>query len=341
MTYYNDKLSLVVDSLDNTSLFMISNRNILKHYFDKELNAMNKEIIVEGVFLEYSTSIDKNDNIYLVYQDMSFNLILTQLKGRKLEKTILSDKPISELYYLELIINEKPHIFYYKSLKESKKQYGIYHSYFNGKDWVISIVDKINVNQLLNPMRIIKKEKEIILAYYDKIEDEQIYIKSFNISTEQWERKIQLTSSKNSKLYIDILLKDEKLNLVYSEFQRGNLIIKYERFNYINNKVVKEKEHKLSKLENPQEGTLIYYDKKLWVVWIEYDNVMSRYSEDNGETWSSIYLWKESKREDIVKYNFSRENKKDENILNHSFGRINPAIKLIGFGDLEGVTKIE
>lgn len=340
LAYFSDKLSLVADSLNNVNLFMLSDRKIFQHYFHKELNSMNKKIIVEEAFLEYNTSIDEEDNIYLVHQDMSFNLILTILKDEKLEITILKDKLISEVYYLNIIMdNKNPHIFYFQSLVESEKQYGLYHHYFNGLNWTTKIVDKINVDQLLNPMKIIKNEKELIIAYYDKIKDEQIYMNTFNLEKEEWRDKIRLTTSKNSKLYVDILLKEEKLNLVYSEFKEGNLIIKYERFNYANK--IGEKEKILSNLENPQDPILIYYDEKLWTVWIEHDNVMSRYSIDYGSTWSPIYLWNESKGKDIVKYKFSKASNLGENILNYSFGKINPDIRLIGFGDLDETREID
>lgn len=340
MTYFSDNLSLVADSLDNINLFMLSDRKIFQHYFQKELNSMNKKIIAEEVFLEYNTSIDDEDNIYLVYQNMSLDLILIILKGEKTQIIGLKDKLIGEVYYLDIIIhNHKPHIFYFQSLVASEKQYGLYHHYFNGVDWTTKIVDKINVDKILNPMRIINNGKELIVAYYDKIKDEQIYMKTFSLEKEEWEDKIQLTTGINSKLYVDILLKEDKLNLVYSQFKEGNLIIKYERFNY-KNKIV-EKEKILSNIDNPQDPILIYYDEKLWIAWIEYDCVISRYSVDYGNTWSPMYLWNESKEEDIVKYKFYKMSKLGKNILNYSFGKINPDIRLIGFGSLDGAREMD
>ncbi len=88
---------------------------------------------------------------------------------------------------------------------------------------------------------------------------------------------------------------EDKINLVYSQYYEGNLIIKYERFNYRDGKIDKEKEEILSNPEDAQEPILIYYEEKLWVVWLEYENILSRYSDDYGTTWSSIYLWDESK----------------------------------------------
>ena len=180
----------------------------------------------------------------------------------------------------------------------------------------------------------------MIIAYYDKVEGEQIYMKSFNFDKRKWGEKLKLTDDEAPKLNLDILLKEEKLNLVYSQYDEGNLIVRYKRFGYKDGITTREIDEILSNPDNSQEPTLIYYEEKLWVVWIEYDNVMSRYSADYGTTWSPIYLWNESKGNTIVRYKFYNASQVDKNAVNYSFGKIDPDIKFIGFGPLEDVTEI-
>ena len=341
MAYFNDKLLLVSDSLDNINFFRLNDGKIIQHYFDNKLQVMSKKVVAKEAFLEYDASIDEEDGMYLVHQNMHFDLVLTLLKDEEIETIKLTGEPGSEVYYLNIISNGKEiHIFYSTLLAESEKQYRIYHHYFNGADWMTNIIDEINVRELLNPLRIINNDKELIIAYYDKIEDEQIYMKSFDFDGAKWGEKIKLTQGESSKLYVDILLKEDKLNLVYSEYYEGNLIVKYERFSYTGGNIQEEKEEILSNPENPQEPILIYYNEKLWVVWVEYENVMSRYSIDKGTTWSPIYLWNESKDNDIVRYKYCNASNVDNNILNHSFGKIHPEITFLGFGSLDNTTQI-
>ena len=257
-----------------------------------------------------------------------------------METIKLTGESIPEVYYLDIILNDKePHIFYCILLPGIERKYRIYHHYFNGKDWITNIVDEIKTNKLLNPIKVIKYDKELVIGYFDKYEEENICIKSFNLEQKEWGRKIQLTNNSMPMLYIDMLLIDEKLNLVYCQHD-GNMTVKYERFNYKNNIVQKEIEKVLSNEENPQYPTLIYFEKKLWITWIEYENVMSRYSDDNGSTWSPIYLWNESKYNDIVRYKYCNLLNIEDNILNHSFGRIYPDITFLGFGALDNTTEI-
>ena len=78
------------------------------------------------------------------------------------------------------------------------------------------------------------------------------------------------------------------------------------------------KEKDISNPGNCQFPTLIYHGKVLWICWVEYNYVASRYSEDNGNTWSDAYLWNESKTEDIVRHKYISNI--NNNILNYSFG---------------------
>ena len=340
MTFFKDKMIIVTDSSKNINLFRLVDKELNRYYFDNKTQILNKMKVGKKVFLEYNASIDKEDYIYLIYQDMSFDLILTLLRDREMETIKLTEKPIPEIYYLDIILNDKePHIFYFILLSEIEKKYRIYHHYFNGVDWITNVVDEIKVDKLLNPMKVIKNNNEIIIGYYDNKEEEQMYIKSFDLKEKKWGEKIQLTNNPIPMLYIDFLLIRDKLNLVYCQYDE-NIVVKYERFNYKDGLVQKEVEKVLSNEENSRHPILIYYEEKIWVVWIEYENIMSRYSDDGGSTWSPIYLWNESKSNDIVKYKYCNSLEVDNNILNYSFGKIRPDISFIGFGPLANITEI-
>jgi hypothetical protein len=340
MSFFNDRMAIVSDSLNNISLFRLVDGEIIQYYFDINTKYVSKKKIANKVFLEYNVAIDEENYIYLLYQDMSFNLILTLLKNGEIETIKLTEEPIPEVYNLDIIINEKePHIFYCILLSKAENKYRIYHHYFNGVDWITNIVEEIKVAKLLNPMKIIKNDTKLILGYYDKEEEENIYIKNFDLKNKKWGEKLQLTNNPTQMLYIDFLLVKGKLHLTYCQYD-GNIIVKYERFNYKDNLVEKEKEKILSNEENAQLPTLIFYEDKLWVVWIEYENIMSRYSTDNGTTWSPIYLWNESKTNDIIRYKYCDLSNERENILNYSFGKIYPHMTFVGFGPLENTTEI-
>lgn len=341
MAYFNDKLLLISDSHENIDVFRLLKGKITRYHFNYETQKQYEKVIAKEVFLEYDGSIDENDTIYIICQDKSFDLILILLKKNKdMEVVKLTEEPIPEVYYLNIILdNDKPHIFYFILTSKIEKKYRIYHHYFTGGEWITNKVDEIKVRELLNPLKIFRADNEIILSYYNKIGDEQIYIKKFDLNKEKWEEKIRLTDDEKNKLYLDFVVGKDKIHLTYCQYEEGNLVVKYERYSYDNVLLRKEVEEKISNIENPQDPTLIYYEDRLWIVWIEYENVMSRYSDDFGNTWSPIYLWKESKGKDIVRYKYNKLNNEGI-ILNYSFGKIDSDISFIGFGVLDNTIEI-
>lgn len=341
MAYFNDKLLLISDSHENIDVFRLLKGKITRYNFNYETQKQYEKVIAKEVFLEYDGSIDENDTIYIICQDKSFDLILILLKKNKdMEVVKLTEEPIPEVYYLNIILdNDKPHIFYFILTSKIEKKYRIYHHYFTGGEWITNKVDEIKVRELLNPLKIFRADNEIILSYYNKIGDEQIYIKKFDLNKEKWEEKIRLTDDEKNKLYLDFVVGKDKIHLTYCQYEEGNLVVKYERYSYDNVLLRKEVEEKISNIENPQDPTLIYYEDRLWIVWIEYENVMSRYSDDFGNTWSPIYLWKESKGKDIVRYKYNKLNNEGI-ILNYSFGKIDSDISFIGFGVLDNTIEI-
>lgn len=341
MAYFNDKLLLISDSYENIDLFRLLEGKIIRYHFNYETQKHYEEIVAEEASLEYDGSIDNKNTIYIIHQDKRFHLILTLIKrDGRIESFKLTEEPILEVYYLNLIMDDDiPHIVYFVLLPGMEKRYRIYHHYFTGEEWITNIVDDILVRELLNPLKVFKAEKEIILGYYNKIRDEQIYIKKFNLDRKEWGKKIKLTHVEANKLYLDFFVNEASIHLTYCQYIEGNLVVKYERFSYANNSLKKEVEEIISNPENGQEPTLIYYEGRLWVVWIEYENILSRYSEDYGNTWSPIYLWKESRENHIVRYKYEKIENKDI-ILNYSFGKITPEIGFIGFGPISNTEEI-
>ncbi len=343
MTFFNDKLSVVSDSLDNILLFRREEGNISLNLFNNKTKISTKEEIVKGILQEYDVSIDSKGDIYLTYQDDTMNLVLTILRGDgdDREDVKLTAEPIPEVYDLHILNNkEEPHIIYFIMLPDERKRYRMYHHYFNGDEWITHIVDEVRVKQILNPMKIIKENDKIILGYYKYEEQEEIYYKEFDLDKKQWMNSLPLTNNGADRLYLDMLKDEDHVHLTYSEYYNGNFIVKYEKFSYGTDGFKKDMEEILSNEENPSNPTLIYYEDKMWIAWIEYDNVMSRYSENGGLTWSPIYLWNESKEADIVRYKCLNKDNKDNIILNHYFGRVNPEIVFIGFGSVENATEV-
>jgi len=342
LTYYKDRVSLLSDSYDNVDLFRLVDKEIIRYHFNKRISKNVQLTVAMDVNKEYDVCIDEKNTIYLAYQNLNNDIMLAIIHDDRINKIRLAETSVNEVYYINVVCNDgEPHIFYFRPEKGKAKKYKLYHNYINDKEWIVDVVDEIEVRELLNPFVVYSTKREIITAYYDyDIQGEQIYIKSFNFKDNKWGEKIKLTDSENHKLYVDLICINNKLHLTYCQYEEGNLIVKYDRFNYVDGHIIKEMDEEISNLGSHQDPTLIYFDNKLWISWIEYEKVYSRYSDDNGNTWSSIYLWKESINKSIVRYKYSNCDENNEAIFNYSFGKIKDDIKFIGFGPLENVEEI-
>jgi hypothetical protein len=302
---------------------------------------------VEDCTLEFDATIDEKDNIYLIYQkkDGKIALILLSRPSNLWETTILQELDSLPIINLNLILyKETIHVIYCIPSIESNRLYSIYHYFYNALEWKKLQLGEICIKKLLNPFQIIKQEDKLVMGFYNLINnEEQIFIKEFDIKKEEWENTVQLTYSFNDKLYLDLMMiEDEVLHLTYSQYHQGNLVIKYEKYKIMENKSSKLMESVLSNDANCSHPTFVKYGDKLWTIWTEYDQVVSSFTSDSGLTWSPIYLWKESKEKNFFRYKFGTNNPKlkDYCKLNYTFGKDYPEFSFMGFGPLQEVVEV-
>lgn len=343
MSFYNDNISVINDSFENIYVIQWSEGKISLLYFDKASQSSERKELIDGVQEDYSVEIDSEDNIYLLTQSIDGYLNLSTIKeNSKNVIANLTDKPIPIAFNLNIFFDEHLHIIYSIMLDDFKNTYRIYHHVLEDNKWISHEVDDIKVDKLLNPFILGNIDDKLVICYYDFIiDEEEIFFKMFDMESNNWSEKIKLTSGFSSKLYIDFIYYKGKMHLVYSEYFEGNLVVKYERFRIEENKVIKEVEKVLSNPENCSYPIIVVYENKLWIVWVEYDSIVSRYSEDQGQSWSNLYLWKESKKEDIVRYKFVDNGKYKKSIkFNYSFGKVFPTVEFIGFGPLVNTMEV-
>lgn len=339
MAFYNDKGYIINDSLSNVHVILESKNFIKLYTFNAEKNKSKETILVEEKINEFDVTIDNNDIMYLVYQTVDGSLWLLTINNGEINKSILIEGPVQRMYNLNIFIGDDINIIYCVPSEKTKDEYRILHHCYNGEEWQTLEVGNIKVREIINEFAIVKSENNIILTYYNvKDNYEQIYIKAFDLIDKKWGKSIQLTNSQNNKLYLDIFIKPQNLlHLVYSEYDGGNLHIKYCKFEICENKILLKSESYLSDPCNCSYPTFIFEEEKLWIVWTEYNHLISLYSLDYGDTWSKTYHWSESEKYDFLRYKFLSNNKNVNKFykFNYSFGKVYPEISFIGFGNLE------
>ncbi len=343
MAFSNQSSCIITDSKSNMYNLLWANNNIELIFFDKLLGNVEKKTILRDCMEEFDTYINEEDIINIVFQKHNGNIKLLTNKNGVWGSEILVTESKTKAYNFNIVnYDNKVHIFYCLPYRENKRKYSLYHCYTEEGKWTINNLGSIIRKDVLNPMQTLIFNNEIVLGYFDLVDDvEQLFVKKYSLHDNKWSIGMQLTTNMNKKMYLDMISVKNDLYVSYSESFEGNLVIKYEKYDTMNN-FKKLDERILSNSSNCSYPTLIVFDNKLWNVWTEYENVMSVYAEDTGLNWSEPYLWRESKHGIFVRYKFCTNEDKIKKAykLNHSFGKIYPDIAFLGFGNLDKAVKV-
>ncbi|HHY90403.1 MAG TPA: hypothetical protein GX503_01935 [Clostridiales bacterium] len=345
MPFYNQRNVLLYDRSENVYHFRWNEGKIQYTYFDQQLGRYNTSTLVEDCALEFDAVIDERDHIYFIYQRTDGNLLLMVYSGDEWNTSLLGEFQKGNIANLNILEHQgKIHILYCVSDDEENRLYHVYHHFYEEGSWKSNSLGEIRTKGILNPFQFIKHKEYLIFGFYNLVnQEEQIFIKWFNTIEAQWESTMRLTNNFNGKLYLDILvLKDGVLHLAYSEYVEGNLVIKYEKYKIEESKASKISEHVLSNPANASYPSFVAQADKLWVVWTEYDQVMSCFTVDQGLTWSQPYLWKETKEYKFFRYKFYTNNERIQNYyqLSHAFGKDYPEFSFVGFGDIQNAVEV-
>ncbi len=336
MTFYNNRAAIAHINEEELYLFRNINNQIVMDYYNYNEGNI-QETIIKDALSEFDIMINKDNEIYLIYQNIQNDLCLLTINKKVINNITLNQEKLPKIFELNILESLNHTSIIYLVLQSEKEGiFEIHHHILNFEDWVNYHVEDIKIDKLLNPIKILKNKKNIILCYYY---ENQICIKEFNLLSMEWKESIVLTDNKE-KLYLDLLKDGNYTHLIYSEYNNENLRIKYVRHLYDNDSIIKEKEEVLSYEGNPSNSTLIIEDNIIWAIWNESSNLFSRYSLDRGDTWSSTYIWKESRFADITRYKYITNTIKENIILDYAFGTIYPDIKFLGFGPLNKVEEI-
>lgn len=339
MTFYTDKWTIAKINLENMILVRKSNDNILLERIVGDTSINSKELLAKDILEEYDLAIDPPNNIYLIYQNREMHLILNVIRDRKKEEIRLTSDPISEVFNLNIIVKGKDvHIIYLIKLEDERGKYRILHHYYDGNAWDTYIVEDITSNKVLNPIKLIEIEGNLLLSYYSN--DTEIKLKEFNLDKLEWSNEIKLVATPSDKLFLDLLKIEDLIHLSYCEFIDGNLVIKYERLLYSDGNLIKYNEESISNEGTPSYPTIILFENKLWITWVELNKIMSRYSEDKGNSWGPIYMWNNSKNIDFVRYKYLSMVPEKNILLNNSFGKTYPEVVFMGFGPTDKAVEI-
>lgn len=324
--FFHDKVILVEDN--NTAIYLIRKikNEIVLQYYGKESVEMTQKVLVDDAIGEFDMDYYNND-LYLVYKNRNKQLALLNMDDRDTEITVFVEDIVGGTFELNLINSKnRKNIIYIEEIPGDELSYNIKHVLIEDNKIEDYLVAKIETHYFINPIKTIIDNNNLIIAYYYKNE---ICIKEFNHSLKSWSASTIITDNKN-KLYLDFIKTGNYLHLVYCDFHDENFLIKYERFSIDDNYTTKDVELNISDYGNNTDPILIYHQNKLWIVWKGTEQLLSKYSENNGKTFSDLNTLNISKSVHMVKYKYVTNIKREGIVIQNSYGSYYPEISFMG-----------
>ena len=344
MAFVNTYSSIVIDSKGDIYNFKLTTQGVELIVHEKSRGGFNKSLVVEGKISEYDLSINQSDEIDIICKKYDGSLSIYSLSnGSWIESKILQETDGDICGVKILAVDESKHIFYYKKSTDDSKRLNIYHHYIKRGKWSSNLIKDVYRSPIIKPIEIIKDKGSLTIGYYDLGENsEDIFIQMFDIASESWGQVINVTNDAANKLYLDLIKIDDHFHIAYSEYEDENLIIKHRKLKISSEEVELVSEETLSNQTNCTYPTFVYATDVLWITWTEYESVVSAYSKDQGDTWSSPYVWSESKKGDFIRCKFetTKEELKENYKMNYSFSKTYPELSFLGFGNLSGATEL-
>lgn len=324
--FYKDKIILIEKSNQGLYLFRKVKNEIIMYSFLTESGNVTQRIILDDSYGEFDVELN-NQSINIIYKNTKQDLILLDLENKRVLNVAKGLREVT--YELNMINIEKTNnILFIEKGQGENLTYYLKHILIEDKNNIETyIVDKIKTYNFISPLKVIKSKNNILAAYYYL---NQICIKEFDTETRSWSASTTLTDNQN-KLYLDIIRGDKNLHLVYSDFTDENFKIKYKKYLINAGNIMIETEQDITDYGNNVDPILVYHLGKLWIIWRGTNMLFSRYSTDNGNSFSDIISWNESKTAQMVKYKYKTDLNDSDNIIDYPFGSFYPELKFIGF----------
>ncbi len=345
MGFMNIHDALIMDDKENIYSFYMYEKKIKMILYDKNTDKAIRRVIINDCLDEYDSAISEDGKIYLVCQKLEGSIVLVSIDGYSQEEHLLAEQFDSKLRNINIkLIGDQIHIIYCLESNEGNNMFRIYHHRLINDEWDTNVVSDITIRDILNPISIIKLQDDIAIGYYDLVDNaEQVFINIYSIANSKWSDKLQITTDNSTKMYLDMIShKNNEIDLCYSKLVEGNFVVTYEKYSILNEEITKIAEHMLSNPANCMYPTFMYSGGALWTIWIEYNGLLSCFTEDGGLTWSSPYSWRDSNKADFARYKFSTNNSDINDVynFNYGFGTYGESTSFIGFGDIEAAVEV-
>lgn len=317
--YFKSKNYLIENSkLEHYYFYKTEEKSIYYNFYENNILIEENICLVENEALDFSTDIDKNDNIHMVYINNEGKLIYHLFKNSKwIKHTLLSLNIKSNIYNnLKLkIIKNNIHIFFSNCNLINPNIWTIQHMVSSKKGWEKRNVISFASSSLVPPYTLDCDKFGTIYLLYKNYNNKEnhIYLTSTNITLNKWTKhpnKISDDNSNNSHPYIFIDSKDTA-HIAWCSLSNNNFKLNYKILGTNHNKKTLIESINLPSISSNSTHPMIFEkNSKLFLVYRQNGILKYLISKDYGYNWSY-----EDFTINIGKANYTRICKNPENTL--------------------------
>ncbi|MBS4540155.1 hypothetical protein GOQ27_16875 [Clostridium sp. D2Q-11] len=337
---------LLTDSFNNIYHILYKDNTLISIIYDKSRGGNEERKLFENCNEHFFATIDKKNNIYIICQELNEKKVyLLVYNNGQWSKTVVEDKEKQKIYEPKIVhIGDNVHIFYLKRNNENIDNYDFIHIVVSKNIILNNKLFHIKTNGILSPYSINKYKNGVLITYISSEEYyHKIILRYFDINTNEIMEEVITNNDEYEKFYLDsLIINNTTLLITYCGKEAGNykVICDYIALNDTIPKL--EARAVLSNASNCIYPTLVYDENDLWVIWHEYQGIMSSVKRSNSKVFTGPYLWNNSKGKDILRYGYVSNNRniKKRYKLNYSFGMAPPNVSFIGFGNLNDVKEV-
>ncbi len=342
MTFINSTQTILRKSNGDILNFYIKDSILFYREFiyDKGWNE-SIQLLTDISSNQLDIKIDNNDRIYGIANKKNGKVLYIYTDNNEIKYKTFFEYDTNNYFIIYPFIHKKNshiHVIYYLQDIKYKNTFGLINHYYDGDKWHQATLDVIQSSPIINPFIVSWESDNLYVFYFNNINNSrEIFVNTFNLIEKSWSSPKQITKTNNKKLYLNVLSDDAySHNITWSEFINDNLIVKFMKYYHRDKDISSSEILSLSEPANCSFPTFIKTGETLWLIWVSFNRLMSRYSLNNGKDWSESKEYIEEINTNFIKYKFHSNYKDDINNfkVNTIFGTYYPKISFIGFENL-------
>lgn len=269
----------------------------------------NKQIeLALNVQKDFSLCIDQDGYINIIYHLNTGEVIYMKHNGTAWAKQILTRyNPLRYAFSFPniFIVGKYIHILFAMGAAFNVGHWTLYHYFWNGQKWISCKITKFIAGKYLNPFHVDAYNNDLYVIYKAlSLDRYQIFCIQFNGENEKWGQPENISNSITDCNMPSMLIKYNKLHVVWTVVQNGNLVVKYKKSDLpLSNNRWSEEIIISGSLANCSQPQLLWADDMIVCIWQQNEIIMQSASED-GDSWGwpTEVGWQGNNSFKIIKY---------------------------------------